>query len=543
MRTKTSQVHFILVLMRCTPFISHQADSLCLKHRLLSIQEDNAFVQKLRTRHPSLPVFANLRCGRWYVRPSTADPPPCYFKSADGHASHWAFSLRRLNLQVARHAAERGGCIIIDSTRKGKKFPDSFSKTVPIWCAVLNRALSRLETEGAGAGGADGKQRAGAAERSKNDLFLPTWVPLSEKSQIEDRIDAWVTQLLKTAPRDQLLEISSKLRGRQLRCLWACPGRVPWSDREGPISLDFLPFIPIICASVSRLEAEESKRRRGWHYVQGAGDDEENWARGLKPALFWANVQSLLQPQMTADQVETAVNSLVAMDSKKKDACNEAVNQRPPDRRIGVEFKEMGRGDTEKCKAISAVHVGDTGLAVGHALNLEDAMRVLSQNGKGAFSALLWCTGPPSKPPPKPPSRTPARSRPEDPDTVRVSKMKKCHNFCIVGVYDDKTRMHRKSLEFAIPTALEFARNALRSGSLIVAGRGEESASVCVSVCIAILLEYHDSDLKLRGSGSKRTPVSKQRVKAVLTSIQRYLPGVHPSRHLLKQINKHFLSP
>lgn len=36
---------------------------------------------------------------------------------------------------------QRGGCIIVDSTRKGKRFPDSMSKTIPIWTCVLNRAV------------------------------------------------------------------------------------------------------------------------------------------------------------------------------------------------------------------------------------------------------------------------------------------------------------------------------------------------------------------------------------------------------------------
>lgn len=36
---------------------------------------------------------------------------------------------------------QRGGCIIVDSTRKGKRFPDSMSKTIPIWACVLNRAI------------------------------------------------------------------------------------------------------------------------------------------------------------------------------------------------------------------------------------------------------------------------------------------------------------------------------------------------------------------------------------------------------------------
>lgn len=38
---------------------------------------------------------------------------------------------------------QKGGCIIVDSTRKGKKFPDSMSKTIPIWTCVLNRAVAR----------------------------------------------------------------------------------------------------------------------------------------------------------------------------------------------------------------------------------------------------------------------------------------------------------------------------------------------------------------------------------------------------------------
>lgn len=36
---------------------------------------------------------------------------------------------------------QRGGCMIVDSTRKGKRFPDSMSKTIPIWTCVLNRAI------------------------------------------------------------------------------------------------------------------------------------------------------------------------------------------------------------------------------------------------------------------------------------------------------------------------------------------------------------------------------------------------------------------
>lgn len=39
------------------------------------------------------------------------------------------------------HADGHHRCIIVDSTRRGKSMPDALSKTIPIWCAVINRLL------------------------------------------------------------------------------------------------------------------------------------------------------------------------------------------------------------------------------------------------------------------------------------------------------------------------------------------------------------------------------------------------------------------
>lgn len=86
---------------------------------LHSIADDARFIAEIRSLYPSLPVFANLRCGVWYLK----DPPLCYFKSTDGHFSHWSFSTTRLNLNVAEACVQHGGCIIVDATRRGKRFP------------------------------------------------------------------------------------------------------------------------------------------------------------------------------------------------------------------------------------------------------------------------------------------------------------------------------------------------------------------------------------------------------------------------------------
>ena len=92
---------------------------------LLSILHDARFVQDIAALYPRLPVFANLRCGLWYVPDATNT---CYFKSTDGHCGSWSFSSTRLNLHVAEACASSGGCIIVDATRRGKTFPVRASK-------------------------------------------------------------------------------------------------------------------------------------------------------------------------------------------------------------------------------------------------------------------------------------------------------------------------------------------------------------------------------------------------------------------------------
>lgn len=98
---------------------------LSLSNRFASIASDAAFISTVASQlrnvsGAQLPVLANERCGSWYV-----DPQPkagsAYFKSTDGHWGQWGFSLRRLNLQVLEVAGWRGGLVIVDSTRRGKR--------------------------------------------------------------------------------------------------------------------------------------------------------------------------------------------------------------------------------------------------------------------------------------------------------------------------------------------------------------------------------------------------------------------------------------
>ena len=192
-----------------------------------SVLSDVAFVREISLLYSPLPLLANLRCGLWYAPKHDST---CYFKSTDGHYGNWGFSCTRLNLHTARLAAERGGCIIVDATRRGKSFPvsglcpllilcrannmcsiechslphvqDAFTKTVPIWCSVLNRAIStvrqQLQQERCASSG--GKPEAVSQTPGWDcDLHLPAWVSANEANHISMRLDSWARELLQVA--------------------------------------------------------------------------------------------------------------------------------------------------------------------------------------------------------------------------------------------------------------------------------------------------------------------------------------------------------
>jgi tRNA A64-2'-O-ribosylphosphate transferase len=152
--------------------------ALSITNRLNSITKDSEFVSSVATSY-GLPLVANERCGSWYI-PLERKASSVYFKSTDGHMGEWAFSLRRLNLQLLDVVAQYGGCVIVDSTRRGKSMPDALSKTVPFWCCVINRAVFS-EKKG---------------DEALNLFTPPTAVSESENAQMERRIDRFVQQFL-----------------------------------------------------------------------------------------------------------------------------------------------------------------------------------------------------------------------------------------------------------------------------------------------------------------------------------------------------------
>jgi tRNA A64-2'-O-ribosylphosphate transferase len=79
---------------------------------------------------------------------------------------------------------------------------------------------------------------------------------------------------------------------KPLRPVWVTPE----SDIV-PTSTIFETFHPVVCCTVSRRVIGSEMSEAG--YIQGAGDDTENWAHGLTPSIFWANKATLLSAPET----------------------------------------------------------------------------------------------------------------------------------------------------------------------------------------------------------------------------------------------------
>lgn len=173
--------------------------------------------------------------------------------------------------------------------------PDALSKTIPIWCCVLNRALF-------------------PDQPAFHDLYVPpNAVSASEKSQMLARVPEGLEALRQL--RLDLAGLRAQV-SKPLRPTWVTQetdlnhydyyyddenqngkGANDDDDDDCPSSPGsvriFDDFRPVICCTASRrVTGGEMSGHTG--YIQGAGDDTENWAHGLTPPVFWAHADELL---------------------------------------------------------------------------------------------------------------------------------------------------------------------------------------------------------------------------------------------------------
>ncbi|CAH9144012.1 unnamed protein product [Cuscuta epithymum] len=511
-----------LSIYKATRSIKRKHNS--LYNALRSIYEDSIFVGEISELWPDLPLLANLRCGLWY---SSKFHSTCYFKSTDGHTNNWSFNTSRLNLHVALLAGQRGGCMIIDSTRKGKRFPDSMSKTIPIWCCVLNRAVANFRSKLSGVIVPNDQEsninycmsHNHHTEDVNKDFFpwdcslhLPIWVCETEKSLIQERLTGW-TKDLEDSGAD-IASMSSCLK-KPLRPLWISQKTVIWLN-EVPESSSW-DFTPIILVSPSFSTSDFQQRTTSefsWNYIAGAGDDEESWARGLTPTLFWKHAYDLLSlgPNLCNQKVADIVEKnrvycaqrgedapQVSLGYSIKNCLNSEFSaQEPLDAdNMCIYRDEMSRSDDN---AIS--WLGVTNVAVGKTLQAKDASSFDSilNCGLEEFSHLL-----------------------DDPEAYLHLPIVDC-------------KFDRFSVSRSLPLAINFAKANLKKGKrLLVCCVNGEDISICV--CLGILLALFDDKgcFDERISINKRN-ISKLELRQRLVYICKFAVNARPSRGNLKQV-------
>eukprot|EP00659_Diplonema_papillatum_P020377 gene20377-31355_t len=235
-------------------------------NRLRSIVRDAEWVEEvLSLMHNEdakrYPVLANLRCGAWYLRPGLADGA-VHFKSTDGHYGTWDFSLSRLNVNLLRSLEEHGAAVVVDATRKGKVYPDSFARTIPLWAAVINRVK----------GLADGPLRPDEFPLVSNNP--------SELSQIDAKVAPFVSKALACGVQWGEVHVSKRVA---ITYVSQHPGHTALRA-IGSLSESHHTLILVSAC------APTPPQRLSYTYVQGAGDDHQSWSRGLTPPLFWKRV-------------------------------------------------------------------------------------------------------------------------------------------------------------------------------------------------------------------------------------------------------------
>lgn len=470
-------------------------------NKLHSIAHDALFIRRIHALFPTLLLTANLRCGAWYTDPAITSAVS-YFKSTDGHTHQWSFSLKRSNLHLVPAILTAGGAVVVDSTRRGKSMPDALSKTIPIWCAVLNGASRR---------------KYGCPQGAQ--LETPSWmIPPTEHDQIEARIEGFITSLLESDLEVPRLE-------KPLKPVFITP----------QTDLDSLPSladastgetVPIVLVSASKFVSDSAAatedaggEAKEYVYVQGAGDDHENWARGLTPDVFWKHQADLLACEK--DRLEAMVDRLVATE-----AGGQSGHWFTPLACSGSAGEGLGKGED--------VQVAETGVFVG----TRPADHPFSDDERATYDLIIHFTTLP------PPADTPLSDE--------LSSLRLSDSSPSAAVYPIRMAPNKKGLSAirtAFPPAMRLAHSILAappSSSSKVLLCCQDGKDLSGSLAVALLADCFTDERRLITSPQEleahRERISKDTTRRRLQWLVSANPRAAPSRAFLLRVNELLLS-
>lgn len=172
--------------------------------------------------------------------------------------------------------------------------PDALSTTIPIWCTVLNLYLL-----------------------PDNPLSKELHLPPSHSASTHAQITALIPEFVRSL---QELNLSSlPTLSKPLRPFWITQESSLSGWARGDVYDDYR---PVVCCTASRRVTKEKEADEGG-YIQGAGDDTENWAHGLTPDVFWANVDTLLATE--EDDLPGVIGELVEERKKQQEGKDDRV--------------------------------------------------------------------------------------------------------------------------------------------------------------------------------------------------------------------------
>jgi tRNA A64-2'-O-ribosylphosphate transferase len=459
----------------------------------------------------------------------------CYFKSTDGHCNNWSFSATRLNVHVAEAAATRGGCVVVDATRSStKRFPDSFSKTIPVWAETISRAVARRRGIVPPTVDDDESINPESSHRSTwgSGPHLPVWVGDNERNAIASRMPHFEENLHAVLHDTDVLDALATRLAKPLRCVWV--------SRENEHSLPCvdnmsdLDFTPVVLVTASEPMQRHGERRTGeggvpYAYIPGAGDDEESWAKGLTPAVFWAHKETVLGPNGSGG-CAGIVDRIVKKTRGNEAAWTRGVTNDEDEGEDSAHLAPRGCLSPNERAALSRgslplgaggvrrlVSNGGVSLALGsvHALALEATW--------DAVDAVLY-VGEDLPPLPADPARW---RHPESVDGDETA----------TGIYPAPflhapmryAKVARRDVADGLEACLAFIRanSARGGGTTLVACK--DGVDHCVGVVVAALIDDDDDD-------ESEHSVSKDGVRRRLADVARVHPECRPSRGTLKQV-------
>lgn len=347
--------------------------------------------------------------------------------------------------------------------------PDALSKTIPIWCAVLNRALFPSLTP-----------------EPYHALHTPPQVVSpSEHAQISALLPMFLASL---KALDLDLPALRASVSKPLRPFWVTPDTDlgTFLDRDGPAIFD--DFHPVVCCTASRRVAGGELTTMGGGsrvYVQGAGDDTENWACGLTAELWWANADALL----STDEAE--LPDFIAELVKESEA----------------RALEGNGGAVEATSIVPGVAVC-TLAQLNQLASDENTLKI----------ALL-------------PAVTPSDTWVKSPTEMAIG----------LGKHKIASRNLRPALSDVCAAASRFFEQRLgqdgrpRDGARVVVAC-ESGRDVSVATALAVSLWCFDGDGRYRAS-TARTIFTKDVVKVRLGAVMTAFPAANPGRASLQSVN------